>query len=312
MFTVIKVFLSLLIVIFIVRYLKNNFVNFNPESLKFNWLNLTISTLLVSIFFYNQYLLWYLITKINKCNLQLQNTIRLRALSEIGKYLPGKVFGYAILMYNYSINGHSKSKLLICFTIELLGNILAIMLIFFTSIIFEDQINDRNRIFIVLAFFIISIVIIHPKTINFVIDIFNKYFKRSTEYIEVSFFLLFCIVILYMINFYIFGFAFIFLINSISYVSFTNILFITSSTTIAGLIGLISIFVPAGLGVREGMLLISLNGILGPVLSASIALVSRLWMTIAELLIIGIVYIPKIQKGINREIKDVILRIRKE
>ena len=107
-------------------------------------------------------------------------------------------------------------------------------------------------------------------------------FKWLNQLLKVIFF--------YGLNFIIFGIAFLIFINSIYPVAVSNYLFITGTTGGAGLIGLFAIFVPAGLGVREGVMVFTLSFIIPPAIAAVIALTSRLWMTVGEVFLFGLIY----------------------
>ena len=52
----------------------------------------------------------------------------------------------------------------------------------------------------------------------------------------------------------------------------------------AYLAGFLALFAPGGLGVREGVLAVLLAPFMGPGIPAAVAVLSRLWMTIVELL----------------------------
>jgi len=56
----------------------------------------------------------------------------------------------------------------------------------------------------------------------------------------------------------------------------------------AGVAGLLAIFAPAGLGVREGVLMIILPGVIGTEAAIVVSLASRIWFTAAELICAGV------------------------
>jgi len=68
-------------------------------------------------------------------------------------------------------------------------------------------------------------------------------------------------------------------------------MFITGATVGAGIIGLFAFFVPAGLGVREGVMVFMLSFLMPPAMAGIIALSSRIWLTFAEVFLFGIIYI---------------------
>jgi hypothetical protein len=212
-----------------------------------------------------------------------------RAYSELGKYVPGKVFGYATLFFIYSKENKSKILVAFCMFFELLASVLAAALIFLFSIFFTNITAFEKYRIVALILLGILFILIHPKILNNVSNIFLRLFKREPIKLDISYIQLLKIVALYTTNFLVFGIAFLIFINSISQVPFSDYLFITGTTAAAGLIGLFAIFVPAGLGVREGVLVFTLSFVMPTALAGIIALTSRLWMTFAEIFLFGVI-----------------------
>jgi len=286
----IKAIISVIIIFFIVRYVIKNVNALNNFEFHLNYFYLIISFFILLIYIFNQFVLWYYLTRKNQCSISFSNSMTSRAYSEFGKYIPGKVFGYAMLFYAYSKTKQSKMLVAFCMFFELLASVLAASLIFLLSLFFTDIHEfQKYRIiaFILLAFFF---VLIHPKILKYVSAVFLKIAKREPVQLNVSYIQLLKIIFLYVLNFLVFGVAFVLFINSIYPVSFSNYLFITGTTAGAGLIGLFAIFVPAGLGVREGILVFTLSFILPPAYTGIIALTSRLWITFAELFLVGLIF----------------------
>ena len=96
------------------------------------------------------------------------------------------------------------------------------------------------------------------------------------------------IMCLYLVGWILYGIAFFFFTGSVVSVPFTKIYMFPGVFAAAYLVGLIAIFVPGGLGVREGILATLMgNFFLLPVATA-IALASRLWFTLAEIVCVGV------------------------
>jgi len=208
-----------------------------------------------------------------------------RAYAEFGKYLPGKIFGYAMLFYVYSEENKSKALLSYSMFIELLAGILSATLIFLFSIFITDvPIFHKYRI-LAIIFIVLLLIVIQPKILNSISCLLLKIIKREPVRTNISYLQLIRIILLYLLNFLIFGVAFVLFIKSFYGVSFSDFLFITGTTAGAGIIGLIAVFVPAGLGVREGLMVYTLSFIMPPAIAGIIALLSRVWITFAEIIL---------------------------
>lgn len=285
----IKAIIAITIIYFIIRYVKINLNELNNFKFQINYYYLTISFIILLIYILNQSFLWHYITIQNNCNINLRTSILSRVYSEFGKYVPGKVFGYAMLLYAYSKANQSKILVAFCMFFELLASVLAASLIFLSSVFFTDvPIFAKYRVF-ALVLLVLFFILIHPKIINYFSAIFLKIAKREPVLLNVSYIQLLKIIFLFVANFMLFGVAFVIFINSMYPVSFTNYLFITGTTAGAGLVGLFAIFVPAGLGIREGVMVFTLSLIVSPPVAGIIALTSRIWITLGEIFLFGLI-----------------------
>jgi len=288
---VLKTIIAFLIIFFIVKYIKSNASALEDFEFQINYCYLILSFIILLLYIFNQFLLWHYITIQNQCNLVISKSIISRAYTGFGKYVPGKVLGYAMLFYIY--NKEHKSKLLLAYSIylELLSSVLAAALIFLFSIFFTEIQEFQQYRLVSLIIIIILLLLIHPKILHYLSSRVLKIAKREPVKLSISYLQEIKLITLYILNFLIFGVAFILFIKSIYSISFNNFLFITGTTAAAGLIGMLAIFVPAGLGVREGVLVFTLSFVMPPALAGIIALTSRLWMVSAEVLLFGLIYL---------------------
>jgi hypothetical protein len=285
-----KIVLAITLVYFILKYIKTNIDELSSLDFHINYIFLLLSFLILLFYILNQSFLWFYITFQNKCSIDFQTSIKYRLYSEFGKYVPGKVFGYAMILYGYSKANQPKTLVAFCMFYELLASVLAASLIFLLSVFFtEVPVFDKYRI-VAVIFLVLFFIVIHPKILNYFLCVILKIAKREPLELTVSYMQILKIIFLYVMNFMVFGIAFIIFINSIYPVLFSNYLFITGTTAGAGLIGLFAIFVPAGLGVREGVMVFTLSMIIPPAFAGIIALTSRIWMTLAELFLFMLVF----------------------
>lgn len=59
--------------------------------------------------------------------------------------------------------------------------------------------------------------------------------------------------------------------------------YLTGAFAVAGMAGIYAVFAPSGIGVREGVLVLTLAPLLGAGPAAALALLARVWITVAEL-----------------------------
>ena len=69
------------------------------------------------------------------------------------------------------------------------------------------------------------------------------------------------------------------------------ILFLTGALAISSTLGLIALFAPSGLGVREGALVYILSFMMATPVTVILSVLTRIWMTLIEIGLIGVVYL---------------------
>jgi uncharacterized membrane protein YbhN (UPF0104 family) len=87
------------------------------------------------------------------------------------------------------------------------------------------------------------------------------------------------------------GVSFYLFVDSVFPVSLQYILFLTGALAFSSTLGLIALFAPSGLGVREGALVYLLSSIIPIPIAIIISILTRLWMTLIETGLIGVVYL---------------------
>ena len=93
------------------------------------------------------------------------------------------------------------------------------------------------------------------------------------------------------------------LVYSIYPIPVSELLYVSGVFGLSIMIGIISLFAPSGIGVRESIQLIGLSLIIPKEFAAIIIIVSRLWTTCSELILIMAATL--VNKGKNKFLKKV-------
>lgn len=100
------------------------------------------------------------------------------------------------------------------------------------------------------------------------------------------------VVLLFICNWLIVGTGFYILVVSLyPSVGFSQWLYVGGIYGLSAIIGILAIFTVSGLGVREGILIAGLILIMPKEYAVIISIVSRLWATVAELILILVAFI---------------------
>jgi uncharacterized membrane protein YbhN (UPF0104 family) len=294
---ILKVMAMLIVVFFIVRYLYNNFGRIRELKIQLNIPVFIISILLFWVYKFADALLWHYITVKNHCSIPLEKAVIAWMYSMLGKFVPGTVFYVGGRLYFYSREGASKKLVSFCFIFENVCTLLAATSLFIISLFFinADFINQYK--YLAVLFLVLLFVLINPFFIKTGMNLLLKIFKKNPIEISISYKDIFFIIMLYIVNWLILGLGFYMLVNSIVVVEIRDFFFIAGSYALACIIGILAVFAPSGIGVRESIMVLTLRAIISEPIAIVVSVIARIWATIGELVLVLLTYIyAKIRK----------------
>ncbi len=286
-----KITFGVLVVVFLAWYFWKNWDEFSEKIM-----NVNIGIFIVSMLFYFVYKitlasLWHYITKINNCSIKYEKAVTSYLYSILGKYIPGKVFMLAARLTYYKEEDAPLSKVTVCFFIENVCTLLGAAMLFIVSLFFFPNELLENYKWLTLLLIVAFFVCIHPKIINFVLRLIGKIFKKNLE-IPMKYSQMLKVVLLFIGNWLIVGFGFFILTKSIyPAVEWSQLLYCAGIWGVSAIMGILAIFAPSGLGVREGIIVAGLMLIMPQSDAMVISVVSRLWQTIPELLLVVMAFV---------------------
>ena len=286
-----KIIFGVLVVVFLAWYFRKNWDEFSEKIMSVN-----IGIFIVSMLFYFVYKitlasLWHYITKINGCSIRYEKAVTSYLYSILGKYIPGKVFMLAARLTYYKEEEAPLSKVTVCFFIENVCTLLGAAMLFIVSLFFFPNELLENYKWLTLLLIAAFFVCIHPKIINFVLRLIGKIFKKNLE-IPMKYSQMLKVVLLFIGNWLIVGFGFVILTKSIyPAVEWSQMLYCAGIWGVSAIMGILAIFAPSGLGVREGIIVAGLMLIMPQSDAMVISVVSRLWQTIPELLLVAMAFV---------------------
>jgi glycosyltransferase 2 family protein len=106
----------------------------------------------------------------------------------------------------------------------------------------------------------------------------------------------------YSLSWLLFGLAFLIFVKSMTQADFKTYPTLTGAYAFSLNIGFLAIFTPGGIGVREGVLVFLISSLFPLPVSTLISLLSRLWMTVGEVLCFLIAMPLKSGKNIDEPV----------
>ena len=293
------------IFVFLGKMVWENWNQVKGASFTFEVFPLLLSTLIFAFSYFIQIWAWYLITLKLKIALSPSETLKTWFYSQLGKYLPGKIWLLLGRFYYYESRGKSKKSISVSLYFEMVTVMMAGGIIFLAAlVVFQEarSFYSGKQLWWLVPLFILALASVHPqvlqKTINWVLIHYGREpISISISYLDVLWILFICI-----IAWSVGGIGFYLFVDSIYPVTPQYILFLTGALAISSTLGLIAIFAPGGLGVREGALVYLLSFMMATPVAVVISVLTRIWMTLIEIGLIGMVYlIGRFYKGPEKE-----------
>jgi uncharacterized membrane protein YbhN (UPF0104 family) len=257
--------------------------NIKPLPLIVSFL-LLIVNLAISAFAWGKILLLF------GARLPFGRSFKIMSLSGMGKYLPGKIWLYLSQIYLSRKANISKSVCVFSLLLLFASYNLAGILVFLFSLFFWKRFSPVAISAFLFACGSLFLIIFSPRILNRILRtltfITNK-FKQGLIPAELTFrggaSQIGQIILILLVDWTIFGAGIYFLINSFYNINLSQTVILCGIFAISSIVGIFSFFVPAGLGVREGVLSYLLSMFVPISVAILISLVMRIWMTLGEL-----------------------------
>lgn len=214
------------------------------------------------------------------------------AKSWLGRYIPGTAPWILGKIYFASKHGITKSKLAVSSLLEGGLQIAVVMAVAFAILLFDtrlDIISGTIKL-LMIAVLVACIVSIWPPIFNRIVSLAYKLIRKKK--IDKADLASNKTVIqgasLYIVSALLSGTA-LFFISKAVYPSlgYSNILFVIGVSNLAGALGMLAIFAPSGIGVREGILLTLLAVVMPPEFALLVTVTSRLWDVAMDFIFFG-------------------------
>jgi uncharacterized membrane protein YbhN (UPF0104 family) len=276
---------------FIARSLVRNWDQLAAADLHFDIWLLLGSFVLLGLWMVAQAAIWHLLTVSNGAHIPLPKAMAAWFYSQLGKYVPGKVFLYLGRVHLYTREGRGAGPITVAFGVEFVGNLAAAVLtVLLAAITSEVPALDDYRWLLLIAL-VAFLIALHPRFMGWAIKLAARALRRQPFQIDLSYRQILGYVFLYFVNWLLFGVALYVFIRSFYSLELSSILYLSGAFSLSSVIGILALFAPSGLGVREGILAIFLNQVMPTSVALVVSVASRLWITVADLAAAGIVYV---------------------
>lgn len=213
-------------------------------------------------------------------------TIGLLFLPQLTKYIPGKIWVAVAAIHMYGQQGISRKVAGVCFSLLFALSTAAGILV---TVTFGATTGDLwISIGACLIVLLAVLLAIYPPVFYGVINWGLRAIRRETIDVAIPLSRLFVVLGIFICARMTYGIGFSLVVRSFESVGVSYVPGLIALFTFAQIAGVMVLFAPAGIGVREGVLLVGLQPIVGPGPAIVITGVCRVWQTALELVMAGI------------------------
>ena len=252
---------------------------------------LVVSVLLLATYMVARALLWHLLTLMLHTAIPGPRAVTAWLVSQLGKYLPGKVFLYAGRVLFYVREGRQVGPVTLGFTVELIGTFAASFLTVLLALATGSLADVGDYRWVFAGALVALLVLLHPASLSAAVRVVARVIRRPPVDVPLTYPQTLSFVALYVVTWGVFGVAFFFLVRSIYPIEPESILALAAAFSFASMVGMLAIVVPSGLGVREGLLVVFLSTLMPVPVAILVSLLARVWFTVVELAAAGISYL---------------------
>lgn len=263
-----RIFLAVVIVlltaIFFIKEFQENISSAQSFNLILDFPNLLIAASFIIFAMIIQTYEWsFFINSVSKKNkINFFDAFTITNTSALTRYLPGKIWEYALQMQWLGNHGFSKSLIFYVNLILLVVNYLVVTLACCILLLILNPFNNISVMFILFSLFLMlnALLLIYKNMLfSKLIKLSDKYFKKKIEYHDISIKLILSVQGLH-IFFLLAQFMSIYFVNKGVglTLSVETTIVIFPAFLMSGLLSLVVFIVPGGIGIREGSMYIML------------------------------------------------------
>ncbi len=279
------------VVYFFGRTLADNWHKVESTTFYFNWLAIPGIVLLVLAVVVSGVLWGRLLSGLVARPIPIVDAIRIHSASWLLKYVPGQVGSLINKLTWAKSQGISKKSTATSFVYENVLTALASLVIALPLLLTMDNtiLKDTSLLVPILVIIPIIIIIYRPVFYGLLNYLFKKMGKkpfRESDFLSTS--QLFEYLTLYLVPRLLTAAGFVFITASLLPIEPHMYIALGSMYILASIVGLLAVFVPGGIGVREAVIVL-FAGMYFPIEQAIIlAVVARLYATVADIGVFGV------------------------
>jgi len=229
--------------------------------------------------------------------ISVYNSVSVLAVSQIGKYIPGKVWFTVGRMYLAKKHGVREAKTLVSTVMEIALSLLGAVILFGLAVTLIPRGIVPARAYLAFLLVPFCLVAVYPPILTRVTGFILRRLHQPVFEIRMTFRQLLGVLGLYVLLWVIQGVGCYLLVRSFYPLDLSRLPMVAGAFALSWILGFIVLISPAGLGIREGIFTFALRLIVPEPVAIIAALMSRIWITGSEgLLALIFTLMPRLGK----------------
>ncbi|MFN0150992.1 MAG: lysylphosphatidylglycerol synthase domain-containing protein [bacterium] len=215
---------------------------------------------------------------------------------QLGKYIPGKVWSTIGRLVLAERAGLDSIRVSVSLVIEVAIILVSGLLVAAGAIAFAGDVVIPGKPLII-GMIPVGLAVVHPRFFLPLVHWVMRRLHRPDIEFQWSAWEQYRLVLLYVVSWILYGGAFYALIDSLHIpighsanttgAFLATLMFVLGANALAWTIGFLAFLTPGGLGVREASLAFFLKQLMPAAVATLVALMARVWVTVAEIVIVG-------------------------
>jgi uncharacterized membrane protein YbhN (UPF0104 family) len=210
------------------------------------------------------------------------------SVAQIGKYAPGKVWFTLGRMAMAEREGVSQDRTMVSVLVEVGFALLAAVALLGLAVLLIPRSLLHPAVYWLFLLAPATAAATYPPLLNRILSFALTRLRRPVFRLEMSYLQILGTVGLYLLDWLIQGLGCFILINSFYPLPLGKLPVLLGGYAMSWMLGFLVLVAPAGLGVREGIYTIILRTVMPEPVAIISALITRVWMTVSELVMAGV------------------------
>jgi len=250
------------------------------------YLLLSIGLVVVTIIGWAWVWAW-MVRSLNPNPIALRQLASIYIYSNVAKYVPGSVWNYVARAHLGRQQDISQRQIWVANFVEVVTALFTGLTLYGVSLLWPHRHQPMLPTWMILLAALILCLSVSPIGLDIllrIITVFQRKGDVEQSPVRVQGEYIFVYLIMSLIIWVIISFAFFMLIQSLYPLPFQHLTEVTGAYSFSFVAGLLAVGLPQGLGVREGILVVVLSSLVPLPLSFSIAIMTRFWLVMCDLL----------------------------